>query len=417
MKKIIMIGAILANLLQIQNLYGMVGDQVAASRILAERTQAYKNHGATAGSGTASGGTDCSQCPAPCDTTTVALPPLSISLYDANGTIINTYNFPTDSSFIAANAILSVHIFSPSNSISSSKVTAATTTDSYAVVYTLKSTNGNFLQKAIQYGAPTGSPANPSPAIAPTQIPVGISIATNTGTPAVITPLLTPTPSNFIPTGISSHTPSTQQRIFNGLSPINQKFLIVNTGTSTGATPTLNATATPISGMFDTDESTVFTTFGPASSIQATSGTQLSTFTIQLTDATTPQTFTFGTTKFFNQTDLINGLALNVHIFPPSLGISGGNNSYILIATLRTIDGLKLHKQILQATGGSAITFSPAPYLFSIALGTATTPGTTLLIANVLNSSITQQSLNIICPLNIRCMLQSIAGTMTASIL
>lgn len=381
---------------------------VQAQNIIEENAKATAMIQSTnnATSTTSSSSSNCN-CP-PTTTSNVALPPLSISLYNASGTVINTYNFATDPAFMSSTAILSVHIFPPSNSISS-KISYLNKTDSYAIVYTLRSTNGTYLQKSMQYAVPVSN-TTPNTFTIGNQIPVGIAINMSTTTSGssnpTITPLLSPSPVNFLPTAISAHQTTTQQRIFNGICPMSQKFLISNTGNSTAP----SATAIPISGMFDSsDDSTLQSSFlnSAVSTPPTSSGNPLQTFTVQLSDGSNSQSFKFGgTSSMFNQQDLTNGLSLNIHMFPASSGVTATSNSYILIATLKSLDGLKFHKQILSAQTSTSVTFSPAPTQFTITDASGNTAIATILF----NSAISNQALNIISPTNIRCMLQAGSG-------
>ena len=381
---------------------------VQAQNIIEENSKAAATaqSGANSTETNTNNSTNCN-CP-PTTTSNAALPALSISLYIASGTIINTYNFATDPAFMSSTAILSVHIFPPSNSIGSS-ISYVNKAESYAIVYTLRSTNGTYLQKNMQYATPASN-TTPNTFTIGNQIPVGISVNMSTITSAsskpTITPLLSPSPINFLPTTIATHKATTQQRIFNGICPMSQKFLIINTGSTTA----LSATATPISGMFDSsDDATLQSSFlNNATATPSTSTSNaLSTFTVQLSDGSNSQSFTFGgKSSIFNQQDLTNGLSLNIHIFPPSAGVTATSNSYILIATLKSIDGFKFHKQILSAQGSNSISFSPAPTQFSI----TDASGNTSIATTLFNPSISTQALNVISPTNIRCILQSASG-------
>ncbi len=403
MKKIIII---VICVFYTQNSETFIGG-VQAQNIIEQNSKAAAIvQGGTSSTNTTTNSSNNCNCP-PTTTSNVALPPLSISLYNASGTIINTYNFATDPAFMSTTAILSVHIFPPSNSISSN-ISYLNKTESYAIIYTLRSTNGTYLQKSMQYATPANNSTLKTFTIA-NQIPVGISVNMNTtvsgSSNQTITPLLSPSPINFLPTTIATHTAITQQRIFNGICPMSQKFLITNTGTTTPS-----ATAIPISGMFDSsDDSTLQSSFlnNAISKSTASSGSPLQKFTVQLSDGSNSQSFNFGgTSSMFNQQDLTNGLSLNIHIFPPSAGVTATSNSYILIATLKSMDGLKLHKQILSAQTSNSVSFSPAPTQFLI----TDASGNTAIATTLFNPSISTQALNVISPTNVRCVLQANSG-------
>ena len=402
------------------HMYAMIGGFAADQQLLQRQIQSTANQrsesGQSSSSSSSNGATssNCQACPTPDAATSTPLPTFIINMYDAGNTLINTYSFSTNqNNFLVTNALLIVHIFPPSNIISNSKVTLASDDSSYAVMYTLKSLDGTIIQKELQYIAPATSSTKAAPAVminkGVSQIPTSISIAaympatTATSTAAAttasttfITPASTTGTSNnnvtFLP-NMSPHSAMTKQRIFNGVSPMSQKFLISVDSSN-------NITATPISGMFDVDNSSdtptlassVLTSSNTATAVAATSGSAQS-ISITISDGNSPQTINFaGTTVPFNQQDLQDGLACNVHIFPPS---TGGSN-YMIAATLRTLDGLKLRKQIIQQTS-----FSNIPSQFSIAQGS-----NTILSTVFLNPSTSTQAANLVSPINLRCVVQ-----------
>lgn len=352
-------------------------------------------------------------CPS-ADGTTVSLPPFIISLYGSNSitTPINSIAFPTNN-FLTNNALLIVHIFPPSNIITSKAVTTPQGSDnSYAIVYTLKSLNGQYIQKVLQY-ATAAAGSTPATSVLPISqagvptIPTAISISTATlATPtvAVTPPILAPT--TFIPNFPSTSNPMTQQRILNAISPLNQKFLI------SASAGTINS-LTPISGIFDTEDAstpTLISSFvGQSANISPTIGTAASSIAITISDNNNNpiQTVTFAQKNLpFTTQDLTNGLALNIHIFPPSTGSSSAE--YFAFATLRTLDGLKLHKLQFPA-------FTTQPAQFSINYGAAATPQFSTIF---INTNINTQALNVVSPINLRCLLQSnSSGIVTISMM
>jgi hypothetical protein len=315
-------------------------------------------------------------CPPSTTTTTTPMPNFVISLYGATTastatpTLINSYTFTTPKTFLFSSAILSVDIFPPSNYLVTGKVVPINlATENYAIVYTLKSLDGSTLQKSIQYGVTT--PGNPTPSIAGTIFPTAIAISTSTmptgATTAVQTPLFNQ-PLQFFTTTLASHSVVTQQRIFNAIGIIHQEFLITNSSSTVAATA--------LSGMFNTSDGTTLnscfiTPAGGAVSFTPSPGTSLSTpiqIVLMNANGTQPITFPEPTTNSstFTTTDLQNGLALNINIYPPSTA-NTSTSSYYIIATLRTLDGLKLHKQVIETP-----TFSAIPNLIQISYNSET---------------------------------------------
>lgn len=402
-------------------IYSVILGTSADNQLTKQQIQKTKNQLATsgqAGTGAAASPDDspkCQACPA-CSTET-PLPSFIINMYNATDqkNPISSYTFATDQNFAITSALLVVHIFPPSNSITTDGVSLVQSDSSYAIMYTLKSLDGTILQKSLQYvtsKSASNSEIDITAVKGVASIPTSISIAaitpaaaataTTAATPATTSVISGSTNSIFLP-NMSQHSPATQQRIFNGVTPMSQKFLI--TVDASG-----NITATQISGMFDNDNSADTPTLassllkssgsgsGSGIAITPTQGKSIQQIVVTISDGTTPQTLTFAQTNLpFDQKDLQNGLALNIHIFPPSLGLSAGSGSnYILIATLRTLDGLKLRKQMMQQ-----VTFTNTPYQFSIAHG-----GSTILSSTFINPNIGSQGLNIISPINLRCLMQ-----------
>ncbi|MBP6892340.1 hypothetical protein KBB68_02040 [Candidatus Babeliales bacterium] len=358
-------------------------------------------------------GTSCQSC-ASTNPATASMPYFIINWYGSavttSGTapLLSSFTFPTNQiqesgGFWVNNAILTIHLFPPSNIVTAAGITPINgTTNSYAIMYTLRSMDGNIIQKAMQYpNSTTTTQIMPIATKGAPQIPTSLSIST---IPVPTTPPANPTPTPttildttpFLPTNFSTNTAITQQRILNAISPFSQKFLINSNSGS--------LTVIPLSGTFDTDDGTTLVTSfaGQSTNLNATNGTNITQLQVILSDdSQNPiQNVSFGQKNNFTTKDLQNGLALNVHIFPPST--SSSQSEYIAFATLRTLDGLKLHK--VQFTS-----FTTQPVEISINYGSATSPQFTTVF---LNSTAAQnlQAIGLIGPINLRCLLQKTPG-------
>lgn len=350
------------------------------------------------------------QCPkcSSCNPTTNPIPSLQINLFDSTGTTpVNTATFITNSSITTANAMFIVQIFPPSNIITSTSVSSTSDDNSYAIMYTLKALDGSVIQKQLQYLTPK-TPSTQEIDIMPMSkapiIPISISLGQITpgataNDKSTITPLLTTTPLSFLP-NLSGQKLSaqTQQRIFNGISPLSLKFYLNWDGT--------NLTATPISGMFDSSDDNTLTTslIGSSSNIKTSTGSSLSEIDVKINSQ---KVATFNAVNIpFKQSDLAQGMALNIHIFPESTG--SANPSYTVITTLRSLDGLKLRKVVSQG-----VAFNNQPSTFTINYGSNTILSSTF--ANTAMSS--GNALNIISPINLRCLLHqnTASGTFMVS--
>ncbi len=367
----------------------------------------------SSGSNAAASGSQTQNCQSNCastDAATASFPYFIIDWYASatSTTPMTSFTFPTNQvqgsgGFWVNNVILIIHIFPPSNIVTATGITPiSTTTNSYAIMYTLKSMDGTVIQKALQYqstaqGATQATSTMPISSKGTPQIPTALSIST---LPAPTTPPATtpPVPSiifditSFLPSNFSTSKTTTQQRILNAISPFSQKFLINSDSGS--------LTVTPLSGTFDTDDGTALVSSfsGQSGTLNPSGGTGIQPIQIILSDnSQNPiQSVTLGQKSNFTIKDLQNGLALNVHIFPPST--SSSQAEYIAFATLRTLDGLKLHK--LQFTS-----FTSQPVELSIQYGSATTPQFATIF---LNSTASQnlQAIGLISPMNLRCLLQ-----------
>ncbi len=365
-----------------------------------------------------SNSTSTSTC-ASTDPATASMPYFIINWYSStttNAPAISSFTFPTNQvqgsgGFWVNNAILTIHLFPPSNLISSSTITPINNaTNSYAIMYTLKSMDGTIIQKALQFPS-SAAGSTQTTAIMPItkgtpQIPTALSIST---IPVPTTPPANPAPTptiildttSFLPASFSTNTIATQQRILNAISPFSQKFLINSNSGS--------LTVTPLSGTFDTDDGTTLVTSFTGQSTSATTGAKLQALQVTLSDNNQNpiQSLSFGQTNFTTQ-DLQNGLALNVHIFPPSTGSSQAQ--YYAFATLRTLDGLKLHKVPFTP-------FSTQPAELSISYASANPPQFATVFLNS-TAAANSQAIGLVSPINLRCLLQqNNGGTFNVSML
>lgn len=181
------------------------------------------------------------------------------------------------------------------------------------------------------------------------------------------------------------------------------------------ATPTLTITA--MSGSYDPNSNTttpklisslIPSTVTTVPPIETTNDIAIAPITITLYNGTTPYPITFQSYPNtsaaqgvnFNQTDLINGLNLNLFIYPPLYQNGSISNSFIFIATLQTIDGLKFRKLVYQT-----IPFTNYPITFQITTTSLEGQKTTL-ISNIANPLLTQQIYNMISPIHLKILLQ-----------
>jgi|GEM_PF-1306638 len=363
--------------------------------------------------------TNCPVCPT-CSTSNSSdyfIPPFNILLGNQTGTTINTHQLNVPNTFALSNAILTVHIFPMSNSINNKTITyaAGTSEGTYIVVYTLKDPAGSMVYKEYDQNLKL---ANMPHQITLTSIPPATpATTTTTTTPSAGTfSTLSPQPTGmtnavaqsvFIPPlSTTTYSLANRQQILNGISPLSQKFLL--TIDSSG-----NITAIPISGTFDADDTTTTTLAlanNPLSSTTGGTGNTIGAITIQFNDTNTTQlTFDNKSQIKFTDSDLTQGLLLNIVIFP-----SGSGQSFPVVATLRTSDGLKLRKKaaLPAPASGNATTDQPLSSMpTNIAIqytptanGAAAIP---LLTTSFLNSSMTDNynAFTIISPLNLRFMI------------
>lgn len=328
------------------------------------------------------------QCAASDASSATAIPSLTIALQDTTGTILYSTQFATSTSFTVNNAILIVNIFPPSTS---------STDGSYYIVCTLKSLSGAVMQKQI-FPTPTSPQTTPLTfKTIPSSVAIYTGITPNSdGTvtiPANTQPLAA---STFMPPAYT--TAAQQTQFLNIISPISQEFLLHNSSNPLTA-----------SGTFGSIESAASTS-SPTSIILPSSGTtsgnQAVPISVSISDGSSPQTLTF-TDAYFSSADSVKGLCLTTHIFPPS---SSGSN-YLLIATIKTLDGYKIQKQIM-----NNVSFSSSPSNIAIAYSGTTITSYNFADANS-STGITSSAFNIKSPVVIKTILQSHNGTVTALIL
>ncbi len=188
-------------------------------------------------------------CPVPPQAIPIKLPNLLITMSNYLGTVVNSYTFTTNANFKSRIAILTIQLFPPSTTVSSTEVTAPNSENSYAIVYTLQSPDGVYFQKEIQY--PTNVALGTFMPIT-NKIPI-IPITLKTYQVTATNVLLNTTQITASFAGIPV---TTQQQLLNSISPITQKFLVtVNNPVSSclitlacTATTTTNLTATYSNG-------------------------------------------------------------------------------------------------------------------------------------------------------------------------
>ena len=176
-------------------------------------------------------------CPTPPQATPLKLPNLYITMSNYLGTVVNSFTFTTNANFKSNIAILTIQLFPPSTTITSTEVTAPNSENSYAIVYTLQSPDGVYFQKEIQY--PTNfSVATFMPIT--NKIPI-IPITIKTYQVAATNVLLNTTQMTASFAGLSY---PTQQQLLNSISPITQKFLVTTTSPVSSCLITASCTAT-----------------------------------------------------------------------------------------------------------------------------------------------------------------------------
>ncbi len=188
-------------------------------------------------------------CPVPPQATPTKLPNLYITMSNYLGTVVNSYTLTTNANFKSRIAVLTIQLFPPSTTITSTEVTAPNSENSYAIVYTLQSPDGVYFQKEIQY--PTNFSLGTFMPIT-NKVPI-IPITLKTYQVATTNVLLNTTQ---ITASFAGLTYPTQQQLLNSISPITQKFLVsVNSPVSSclitaacAATTTMNLSATYSNG-------------------------------------------------------------------------------------------------------------------------------------------------------------------------
>jgi hypothetical protein len=187
-------------------------------------------------------------CPVPPQAMPTKLPNLYITMSNYLGTIVNSFTFTTNANFKSNIAILTVQLFPPSTTITSTEVNAPNSENSYAIVYTLQSPDGVYFQKEIQY---------------PTTLSLGTFMPITNKVPIIPITLKTYQATTNTLLNTTQITASfaglpypTQEQLLNSISPITQKFFVsINSPTSSSlitatctAATTANLSATYSNG-------------------------------------------------------------------------------------------------------------------------------------------------------------------------
>lgn len=329
--------------------------------------------------------------------TSIVMPQFIISVLGVDGItpVGPAFQFVPNASFTRTNAILNVHIFPPSTGIG---------TNSYFIIYTLKSLAGDVIQKeyipALSTSGKIASSAINSATSVPGKIaiyPAAIAATASTPLPSFLPSTLLAS-SRFLPSGLTTVSQALRIQALNGISPISQKFLLTQNGSQ--------LTITPLSGMLEGDYSSAAGTNSIAiQPATPTSSTPSSSIDILVNDSANSQStaqFTF-TGKSFNATDLASGLSLTLNIFPPSVPAVSGN--YIMIATLKTLDGLKLRKQIAVSGSTTFPIFNYPPS--SVAISST---GNTILTSSFFNATASATNFAMLSPISLKYLLQQPIG-------
>lgn len=134
---------------------------------------------------------------------------------------------------------------------------------------------------------------------------------------------------------------------------------------------------------------------------QNTTTVIIAPITITLYNGQTPYLITFQPSQLeFTNVDLINGLQMELFIYPPLYHNGSTSNNFNIIATLQTLDGLKFQKLVFQT-----VPFTTYPILFTIS--TTSLQGNKTNWTSVLaNSTINAQMYNLLSPIHFRSRLQ-----------
>jgi hypothetical protein len=323
------------------------------------------------------------------------IPPLKISIQDSSGNILFVSSLVPNSNFTVDNAILTVNIFPPSNPSLSNDA-------SFYVVSTLKTMHGSILQKQINPIPSFQGSVNP---LTFDSLPASISIysslptvANSAGSNATQSGIVKLVTSTFLPSDLSRYTLLQNQQLFNLLCPISQKFLIQQ---QPG-----NMQITNTSGTLQCANNNTIISL-PTST--PTTGEGIEPLAFSLSDGSVVATLQF-TGIHFNSSDLAQGLYATVHIFPPSTNNDQGG--YFVVATIKTVDGLKLRKQTL-----SNVQFSQIPS--SVLVTSGLKNSNPILSYNFLDINLASQSVfNTQSPMTLKMLiLQASPGKTTALIL
>ncbi len=364
-------------------------------------------------------------CPVPPQVIPIPLPNFTISMQNSTGQTINTFTFSTNSNFKSRLAILTVQIFPPTNMIttvnSNTAIVPAGNENSYGLIYTLQSPDGLYFQQEVQYptnfSLTTYMPiVNGFPTF-PTNITIKTPSATLISAP-IVASLAT------IPATTISATQSqilTQQQLFNSISPITQKFLITtnNLGTNVQATamsgsydPNSNASTIPLLTALIPSTVSVVPPINPTTNPNTQS--PIPPMPLTVFNGSVPYTLQLlqSAASFqLNEQDLLNGIIIHLFLYPPLYqnGLTPVSNSFTVIATLQTTDGLKFSKIIKQN-----VNFAYYPTMFNL-IATTLEGFQTTFTSNMANSLLTNliftntlspQIYNMLSPLNIALFLQ-----------
>ena len=286
------------------------------------------------------------------------IPSFYVYILDQNQQSINGqygYNLlPTSSnntSFTQQNTILTVNIFAPSNTATS---TPTFIEQNYIIFYTLKTPDGQTIYAdaqtfksttiphfiAIQGStSPVSSSASPAPAT--------FEQSTSGSSYQYLGSIL---PTTGFPVGQAAW------QILNGVSPMSQSFLLQmnNASAGSGTITVSKISGTYDAGMFSANGSTP-ATINPSTK----GGNGLGSLGIAFNGNASTQINFESTQLNFTPTDLASGLILNIVITSSTTG------NFNIVATLRTTDGTKMRKQNLLATSSSAVSSLPTSITIS----------------------------------------------------
>lgn len=274
---------------------------------------------------------DCSQCPNnENNSSNLYIPPFTVQILDKSQKTLNSSGklLTINSSSSAA---LIVQIFPASNNISNSSVSFIGEKN-HLVMYTVKDLLGATV--LVDYDLIESSQGIPCYINIPSVLGVSGQSNNDSQTETTAQAGINATSGSsaakislFQSLFSSNNTPPADTvtlTILNGLSPLTQKFII-------NLSNNQNFNITPISGSTDSEVSQVSTISGV---------TSLKNMSISFNDAQQTTLFTFNENTLSFDSNLKNGVTLNVLIYP-----ADSNNYYQAVATLRSSDGSKYRKQ------------------------------------------------------------------------